>query len=149
MREELEHVFDAGLGVAVEAAAEVWDVFFGERWADDLRAVGVVVGDVDACASINQHYSIASCRGSSHTSRSHHREMDVSISTLRRQHQGAHDVRLHCLHLVVFAPVDVGSACFASAVDDMGGFDLVEDFAHAGLVLHADCRCVDILVLLV
>lgn len=39
----LENVFDAGLGVGVEAAAEVCCGFLGKGRADDLGAVGTVL----------------------------------------------------------------------------------------------------------
>ncbi len=73
--------------------------------------------------------------------------MDVSIYTSLGQDQGANDIALHGLDLVVLAPVNVWSAGLASAIDYMGRFDIVENITGRGLILHSDACGMDVLVL--
>ena len=81
------------------------------------------------------------------TSCSHDRAVDASLLTLIRDDQRPDHICPDRLELVVFAPVDIGAASFASAVDDVRWPDLIENFLDLYLVLHTDASSVDIFAL--
>jgi len=64
--------------------------------------------------------------------------MCTELLTLIRQDQRPDHIGSHGFQLVRLAPIDVGSACFSSAVEDVGGFDVLEGLVDFGLVLHPD-----------
>lgn len=76
------------------------------------------------------------------------REVNASAEALVRDHQRAEPITLHRLHLVVLAPVDIGSPGLAGAVDDMRGLDVIEHLADGGLLVHAGRGAVHPLALL-
>ena len=73
--------------------------------------------------------------------------MYASLLTLVREDQRPDHIRPDRLELVVFAPVDVGAAGFASAVDDVRWPDLIENSLDFYLALHTDASSVDIFAL--
>ena len=73
--------------------------------------------------------------------------MYASLLTLIRENQRPDHIRPDRLELVVFAPVDIGAAGFAGAVDDVRRPDLIEDSLDLYLVFHADASSVDIFAL--
>lgn len=81
------------------------------------------------------------------TSGGHDSDVHASLLALIGQDQRPDHVGADCLELVVFAPVDVRTTGLASTVDNVRWFDLVEDFTHLALVLHADGGGADIFTL--
>jgi hypothetical protein len=81
------------------------------------------------------------------TSGSHVGEMHASFVAQLGQHQSSYHVATHCLHSVVFAPVDVGTSSLAGTIDYMSRLELVEDLVHLCRVLHAVVGSMDSLAL--
>lgn len=73
--------------------------------------------------------------------------MYASLLTLIREDQRPDHIRTDRLELVVFAPVDIGAASLASAVDDVRWPNLIEDSLDLYLVFHTDASSVDIFAL--
>jgi hypothetical protein len=73
--------------------------------------------------------------------------MHASFVAQLGQHQRSYHVATHCLHSVIFAPVDVGASCLASTVDDVSWLELVEDLLHLDRVFHAVIGSMDSLAL--
>jgi hypothetical protein len=48
---------------------------------------------------------------------------------------------------MVLAPVNIRSAGLAGTVEDMGGFDLIQNSGYGSLIVHSDACAVDIFVL--
>ena len=79
-------------------------------------------------------------RGRKLTSSREDGEVDPEQEAAICQVQGADDVTADGGLLVVFAPVDVGPAGAACAIEDVSGTDRFEDFHHGFTLFHADCR---------
>lgn len=77
---------------------------------------------------------------------------DSAVDTLQGaavgQVERADDIGPYGVLLVVLTPVDVGAACAAGGVKDMGGLDTVELLHDLLAVLHANGGGVDVLALL-
>ena len=81
------------------------------------------------------------------TPRRHHGEMDASDPARLRQHQRANNIALDSFGLVVFTPVNVWSACLASAIDHMGRLDFIQHLINSYSVFHSHAGGIDVFVL--
>jgi hypothetical protein len=64
--------------------------------------------------------------------------MYVPLRTFAGDNEYAQSIGLHCFDLMALTPVNIGTTGLASTIDDMCGFDVVEDSPDLRLFLH---RC--------
>ena len=72
--------------------------------------------------------------------------MDIPIHTRLSQDQGAYDIALDRLDLVIFAPVDIWPASLASTVDYVSRLHFVKNFTGRSLVMHSDACGMDVFI---
>lgn len=119
------YLFNMTLCLGIKATLKVGGVSFLETGTTD--GVGVIV-EID-------------------TARGKDSAVDSLEPTAVGEVDGSNDIGAHGSLLVIFTPVNVGSACAASGVKHMCGFDTLE-FGHDSLtVLHANSSCIDFLAI--